>query len=426
MILTSILLGGLAMLDFYRLAIRVYPWNALQMPASEVFHFVGDSLTNLGLGCGSRSVGLDEDGKVVARDLYIKYDKLGSDYSDMAVKFYHQTRNALPYLEVKASPAKLLQGHNVYGSDDLEQGALEMLGMVIQAFPKLCQYLNFNDVEVLALDCTYSCRLPSQRLVQPCIDFLSNISSGHAISQNTAYENYTRWGRQDGRYLGRKAYGKYDEVLSQIKEIEKKPILSEQDINKYKALQNALSFADALLRFEARICKPYLVKNDYPTNLYKLIELQRQQPDLLQTLWGRAFEPIFNSLKGCHMNLNDDIKVKELLRSKLFTITKKGNVSYTKADNLYNFYKALKSDGYDVVKKNSYYNSLRTFQRNVSLLVDCGISKSHLQNLHNQKPKVIPMDILVNLDFTKQTPDDFISPKSRFYQPKTSHLRLVA
>lgn len=417
------------MLDFLRLAIPVMPFHALQMPASEVYHFTGCDLPSLGLGCGARAVVLDDNGNVVARDLYIKYDKLGSDFSDMAVKFYHQSRNTLPYLEIKASPAKLFQGHNVFGSDDIEQGAVEMLGLLTQAFPKLCEYLNFQQTEVLALDTTYSALLPSQAMVQPCIDYLANISHGHAIAQNVAYQNYTRWGRADGRYLGRKAYGKYDEVLSQISQIEKKPVISEQDKRKYEALKSVLDFAKARLRFEARICKTYLTKNDYPTNLFKLIELQRQKPNLLQHLWGCAFEPIFNALKGCNMNMNNDDEVKKLLRSKLFTLTKKGNVSYTKADNLYNFYKTLKADGYHVLKKSMCLSasSKSRFYANIKLLIEvAGIPKSDLQNLHSTKPKVIPLSRVINLDFDNQVPADFVAPVSRFSNPKANHLRLVA
>lgn len=418
------------MLDHLRLAVKVMPIYALQMPASDVWHFTGASLADLGLSCGSRSVSLDDDGRAVARDLYIPYDSLGSDYSDMAIKFYHQTKNTLPYIELKASPAKLLQGHNVYGSDDIEQGAFEMLGLLIESFPKLCAYLNFYDVEVLHLDCTYSATLPSQSMVQPCIDYLSNISFGHAVAQNVSYKNYTRWGRQDSRYLGRKAYGKYDEVKSQINDLLKKGVVTNQEKNKLQALQGALDFANARLRFESRICKTYLSKNDYPTNLYDLIKLQRQKPNLIQHLWGCAFRSIFDTLKGIDMTFDDDDKVRDHLRSKLFTVTKKGNISYTKANNLYDFYKALKSDGYQKVK-DSYFSDLTgksIFYKKVSLLVSCGFKKSDLQNLHSQKPKVIPMSTLIHLDFDNQVPADFVAPVSRFSNPANlaPSLRFVA
>lgn len=258
-------------------------------------------------------------------------------------------------------------------------------------------------------------------MVQSVIDYLSKISNKHAKSQNTAYQNYTRWGNQSSRYIGRKAYGKYEETQSQIKKLQGQ--VGEQALNKLNALQKALPFANAKLRFEARICKTYLTKNNYPSNLYELIELQRQTPELLQQLWQIAFNPIFETLKGESMTLDNDDKVKELLRAKLFTTTKAGNISYTKADNAYNFYKTLKSDGYEKVKKSACENfsGKALFYKNVKLLTEAGISKAHLQNLHTQKPKTIPMHRLVDLDFNNQVPSDFVAPVSRF-----AHLTLVA
>lgn len=411
------------MLDHLRLAIPVFPVYACER-GSGVFYFEGDILA-LGLNCGARVVRLDDYGKAKPYDLYAPYDTLGTDFSDMAIKFYDKGRNCLPYLELKASPAKLLQGHNVYGSDDIALGAIEMLGLVCEALPNLCAYLDFTKTEVLHIDATYSATLPSQAMVAPVLSYLTNISNGHAKAQNVAYDNYIRWGTgktgKDGkpttsRYINRKAYGKYEETQSQINKL--KGQTGTQALNKLNALQQALPFSNAKLRFEARICKTYLVKNGYPSNLYALIELQRQTPELLQQLWQIAFNPIFDTLKGESMTLDNDDKVKELLRAKLFTITKKGNISYSKADAVYRFYKTMKSDGYEKMRKDTAKN---TFYDNVRALVGCGISKAHLQNLHTQKPKTIPMHRLVDLDFNNQVPSDFVAPVSRF-----SHLTLVA
>ena len=55
----------------------------------------------------------------------------------------------------------------------------------------------------------------------------------------------------------------------------------------------------------------------------------------------------------------------------------------------------------------------RTFQRNVKNLVDCGISRSHLQNLHSNDGEIVPIIQLINIDFANQLPSDFkpfISP----------------
>lgn len=400
------------MLDHLRLSVPVFPIYAVERGDGN-YYFNGDILT-LGLICSARVVKYDDDGKVKSQDLYAPYDTLGTDFSDMAIKFYDKGINALPYLELKASPLKLLQGHNVYGFETIELGAIEMLGMVIDALPNLCQYLDFAKTEVLHIDTTYMASLPSQNMVKPVLEYLANISSGHAKAQNLRYNNYVRWGTQNSRYIGRKVYGKHEEVENQIKQLQKQAGKDNQALAKLNALYAVKDFANAKLRFEARICKTYLSKNDYPTNLFELINLQRMQPDLLKKLWGIAFNPIFKALEGESMVLTDNDKVLDLLKSKLFTVTKNGNVSYTKANNAYQFYIRLKNDGFEKTKQNS---SKSTFHLNVKTLIDCGISKAQLQNLHVDDNKVIPFVRLIQIDFGNQLPDDYVEPISKYQLP---------
>lgn len=400
------------MLDHLRLAVPVFPIYAVERGEGN-FYFEGD-LLKLGLNCGARVVTLGDDGKPKAQDLYAPYDTLGSDYSDMAVKFYDKGINCLPYVELKASPLKLLQGHNVFGFESIELGAVQMLGMLIDAFPDLCAYLDFAKTEVLHLDVTYMASLPSQNLVKPVLEYLANISSGHAKAQNLRYNNYVRWGTQNSRYIGRKVYGKYEEVENQIKQLTKQAGKDNQALAKLNALFKAKDFANAKLRFEARICKTYLSKNNYPSNLFELIHLQKTQYGLLQNMWGIAFSPILNALQGENMTLNDDDKVLELLKSKLFTVNKKGVISYTKANNAYNFYLRLKNDGFD---KTKIHTAKATFYENIKNLTDCGLSKAYLQNLHNEPSNVIPFVRLIHIDFDKQVPDDYVEPISKYQMP---------
>jgi II/X family phage/plasmid replication protein len=49
----------------------------------------------------------------------------------MAMKVFFDSSYP-PYVQIKASPAKLLQGHNVFGSDNLESGAMEMIGFLLK------------------------------------------------------------------------------------------------------------------------------------------------------------------------------------------------------------------------------------------------------------------------------------------------------
>lgn len=400
------------MLDHLRLAIPVNPVYAVERGQGN-FYFEGN-LLELGLNCGARVVTLDDDGKPKAQDLYAPYDSLGSDYSDMAVKFYDKGINCLPYVELKASPLKLLQGHNVYGFESIELGAVQMLGMLIEAFPDLCFYLDFAKTEVLHLDITYMASLPHQNLVKPVLEYLANISSGHAKAQNLRYNNYVRWGTQNSRYIGRKVYGKYEEVENQIKQLTKQAGKDNQALAKLNALFKAKDFANAKLRFEARICKTYLSKNNYPSNLFELIHLQKTQYGLLRNMWGIAFSPILNALQGENMTLNDDDKVLGLLKSKLFTVNKKGVISYAKAKNAFNFYLMLKNNG---VEKTQTLCSKPTYFRNLKILMDCGLSKAYLQNLHNEPSNVIPFVRLIHIDFDKQVPDDYVEPISKYQMP---------
>lgn len=410
------------MLDHLRLSVPVYSTYVVERGKGN-FYFEGDILS-LGLNCAARIVKYDdENGKVKAHDLYAPYDTLGTDFSDMAIKFYDKGINCLPYLELKASPLKLLQGHNIFGFESIELGAIEMLGLVTEALPELCSYLDFSKTEVLHIDTTYMATLPNQSLVPKVLEYLSNVSSGHAKSQNLRYQNYVRWGVQNSRYIGRKVYGKHDEVEQQIKKLKKQAGTDVQALNKLNAISKVKDFANAKLRFEARICKTYLTKNGYPSNLFELIKLQNERPKLLQDFWKLAFNPIFEALNGEKVILSNDDSVLELLKSKLFTVTRSGNISYTKAFNAYNFYKAIKSDGYEKVKlqfcgtENANTSQKSIFYKNIRTLVDCGISKAHLQNIHNEQMNIIPFVQMCNINFDCQSPSDYVVPVSKYQLP---------
>ncbi|UYZ91024.1 phage/plasmid replication protein, II/X family [Moraxella bovis] len=405
------------MLDHLRLAVPVLPIYAMQMPSvkNEVYHF-NQSLVDLGLACSARSVSRDDDGVISSRDLYIRYECLPSSYTDMAIKFFDKGINTLPYLELKASPAKLMQGHNVYGSQSIEQGAFEMLGLLIESHPQLCKYLDFDKTEVFHLDATFSARLPHQNQVQPVLDFLANVGKGHRKATYKAHENYVRWGN-DGASISAKAYGKYLETQEQLKQFERQALKGDARAKTCAiALSKAYPFAHALLRFESRITKTYLAKNGYPTNLWELIKLQRATPTLLGDLWNVAFNPIFETLKGEHLMFKTDFEIEQLLKDKLKTITPKGRVSYTKAYNAMAFYRTIREKGFAQLHKEMRSGEIaeRTFYHNIKLLCDCGISRSHLQNLHAEKSNVVPFVQLVQIDFSQQAPQGFVPPVSRY------------
>jgi len=398
------------MLDHLRLAIPVLPTHVRSLANH---HYFNDDMLKYGLPAATRNVSRAEDGKILTGTLYHPYESLGSDYTDMAMKFYMDTMNAMPYVEIKASPLKLLQGHNVYGFESIALGAFHMLGMLQEAYPTLCSILDFENTEVLHLDTTYFIKLPHQNMVQPVLDYLANCQSGHRKAQQVKYQNYITWGNEEGRYIRPKAYGKFEEVKSQQAKAQKRADKGcQRSKSLVMAMQDVLEFSNACVRFEARICKTYLSKNGYPTKLTDLVKRQNDDPELLSKLWKVAFDPILNTLKGEHMNFSTDSELLDFLKDKLQTVTASGKTSYTKATNAFKFYCLIRQMGWKSVK-DIYKES--TFYLNINALIESGISKSHLQNLtKNKNGKVIPFVRLVEIKFDQQLPDGYQIPVSKY------------
>ena len=409
------------MLDFLRLAI---PINLAYVRSFDNHHQFNGDIRDYGVPAATRHVSKTDDGQTITGDLYHPYEALPSDYTDMAVKFYTNTMNTVPYVELKASPLKLLQGHNVYGFESIELGAFHMLGMFFEAFPKLSGILDVDNTEVLALDTTYLFRLPHQNMVQPVLDYMANLASGHRKARQVKYDNYITWGN-DAASVRPKAYGKFEEVKAQINKIQKQADKGcQRSRSLVIAMNDALPFANAVLRLEGRITKTYLTKNGYPSNLFELIKLQKyEKPDLLLHLWRVAFDPILDTMKGKYMNFSSDGEILDLLKSKLVTYTKTGKPSYTKANNAMKFYALVRQIGLQATK--NLYNE-RTFYDAVKSLLDVGISKSHLQNLaKNPNGKVIPFVRMFELKMCDQMPSDYQIPVSHYHSPKQG-LYLVA
>lgn len=413
------------MLDFLRLAIPIIPTHVCSL--DNRYWFNGD-IRDFGIPAATRHVSKDDDGKTITGELYHPYESLPSDYTDMAMKFYTNTTNTPPYVEIKASPLKLLQGHNVYGFECLELSSTHMLGMLFEAFPYLVQILDLENIEVLHLDTTYLFRLPHQSMVQPVLDYLSNVSMGHRKAREVKYSNYISWGN-DKASIRPKAYGKFEEVKAQLNKIQKQ---AEKGCMRSKslviAMNGVLPFANAVLRLEARITKTYLTKNGYPSNLHELIKLQKQQPELLLRLWHVAFDPILDTLRGKYMNFANDGEILDLLREQLVTYTKTGKQSFTKASNAFKFYSLMRQVGW--VKTKSLYSEAQ-FYKSLNSLIECGISRSHLQNLHkNPNGKVIPFVRMFELKMCDQLPPDYEIPISSHYEiykaAQKSGLRLIA
>lgn len=368
------------------------------------------------LKVGSWDVYKDDEGNTQHRVLNHGYERLPTSFTAMAFKFFHEGYS-YPYVELKASPAKILQGHNVYGTDWIEQGALEMLGFLAESHPTLYGMLAISETEIKQLDATYSARLRDDNQVAQVLDFMRNMSSRHIrkSTKQIIYKNTVYFGSERSKRFARKVYGKSCEFQNQLQEQIK--LAKSNDKNAMRVVKvmsdpDLQTWTSGLLRFETGI-KAYVMKElDIPTNLFQLIRYQRSNPNFLKDLWVKANSEIFKALEGTAMKTTDPDSIYKNLCNVYGTVTPTGRVSVTKARNLFNFYCALETQGSESMKnrfgKSQYY-------QNMADLIAAGYSKAFLQNLHIEtKNNIIPFLKLVEINFESQVPPNFQEPVSTF------------
>ncbi|MBF4438020.1 hypothetical protein ERJ77_26765, partial [Vibrio anguillarum] len=108
--------------------------------------------------------------------------------------------------------------------------------------------------------------------------------------------------------------------------------------------------------------------------------------------------PLLHALEGQRMNIFNDDEVHNKLKQIYFTTTPKGNITYSRADRVFRFYRSLISDGYESVKQS--YSATRSFYNHLNELLAAGFSKTQIQNLQGQgKDNVIPLLQVINVDF---------------------------
>lgn len=379
----------------------------------------GFDMLDLGLKkVGSWSVYKNEEGDVRHVALNHSYEKLPTSYTSMAFKFFHEGR-FFPHVELKASPAKILQGHNVYGTDWIEEGAMEMLGYLAESHPTLYSMLAISETEVLQLDATYSARLRDDNQVAQALDFMRNMSSRHIrkSQKQIVYKNTVYFGSERGKRFARKVYGKSCEFQNQLEEQTKLAKANDkcaQRVVKVMSDPALQAWTKGLLRFETGIKRYVLKELGIPTNLFQLIRYQRENPTFLKDLWVKANSELFKALEGTAMKCTDPDSVFNHLCSVYAKRTALGRVSLTKARNLFTFYTNLEAHGFEVLK--TRYSDTR-FYANMADLIAAGYSKAFLQNLHvESKNNVIPFIKLVEINFENQVPPDFKEPVSTFNQ----------
>jgi II/X family phage/plasmid replication protein len=348
-----------------------------------------DFLIDLGIPL---QVSIDRDGNV--GDLRHAWESLPSSYSQMAFKIFDHRfdkRDAF-FIEITASPAKLMLGHNLYGSSNVVACACYMIWLLRSAYPQLFEWLDMTTWFVATTDLTYFSRADNQAAAVSFINALHKVSYGQTKSR-TGYDGTAYFGKKNSRLKKIKIYSKFQESENQIK-------LGCEFISK-----DLLAWSSSMIRFETSLYHRYFERKNLSCDLFSLFNWLTV--DSCIDYWKGAAADLFKALEGSGVVLKEE-NVHQLLRDKFFKVlAKTGNVSYAAADAAFRTYRFIKVDGWEVV-----FNSMprRTFYHHVSMLAQCGISRADLQNSVGTG-NVVPFTRYIGVDFDKQFPDGVTEEK---------------
>lgn len=331
---------------------------------------------------------LDGDLKKAHR-LNVPFYALPSHFSSIAFKLNHRPEIGLPYISVKASPAKLIQGHNVWGYDDLRSSLIVLLTSFAQALPNLFSCIDFNRIEIRKLDINYSFRMQSENELLSVLDFMSHIKVKNlkpSRSQNTTYLGNTK-----SKHFFVRLYEKHQEFSKH----KNNDILLEN-------LEFISEFSKSLLRVEVAVRKDS-IKAFFGTNNVQTI-LSRWDDTTAKNMWSTLMKDIVNKIGDVTLAPKSDDEILELLKSKYYRITPKGNISYSSAQNLFNFYLRIVYQGYEVVKQTT---SKSTFYDTIRKLESIGLMQTRLQQFEGGTSDhcvIIPFIKIVDLTKAVEPP----------------------
>jgi hypothetical protein len=416
-------------IDFLKLSIPFKTEHILVCKDGET-SFLKETLIEIakrtGLKLRAGNVTFEIDGDLDVAELSHPYEAIPSYFGSLAMKVFNGSdrMKTPPYIELKASPAKLLQGHNVFGSTNLDVCCFVMLKTFCEALPELYEMTDTENTMIDWIDVTYSAHIPSEMMQKQVISFLQNVRAGQTkkTRYNREYETTAEWNSgSEHRVL--KVYLKGAELQKRLSEIQselKRTPNKQNLLNVLNVLSNPnlIEFSKQCVRFEARLKQRYLDKYRIPRKLCDLIQYQRQYEkqgkSLIKDLWQDAFNDIIQAVGESKMNVYNRENIQKLLKKQYYTVTPKGNISYAKADRLFGFYKNLLTYGYLETKSEM---DRKTFWRHEKDLLAVGLTKAQLQNLKaHERHNIISLMKLVEIDFSHQHPDWYVEPTLDFVQ----------
>lgn len=340
-----------------------------------------------------------EDGveTVSVNGLNAPFEQLESSFSGIALKINHAPTIGTPHIILKASPAKLLLGHNIYGFDDIQSGIVIILYTLIKTYPFICQYLDFNSAELRMLDINYSFRMRSKEDCVYLLDYLRNVSYRQTQAnevENNRFKETTYFGNKNSKHKFIRMYYKHDEVLKTIQSKTKQQ-LNNVTQRQIAVLSNPelVEFSKNLLRVEAALRKVWIEKKFGST----LLSCVLSSDVCISDLWVDAMSDLFKAVGDVTLKNQSDESVRERINKLYVTYTRSGKESFTTANNIYAFYRLIVCDGYKSVKDTTAES---TFRKRVTQLESVGISRAQLQNynsLDSNTRNIIPFVKIIDL-----------------------------
>lgn len=360
-----------------------------------------------------------ENGKAIHERLRHKFESLPSYFASLAFKVCRDDLKGYPYVAIQGNPAKLLTGHNVYGSDNPELCTFSVVEAFQFAFPELCNYLDWYHSTIDFIDVTYTARLANDTLAQQALNVLKNISYGQMKVTECNHESTVYWNK-GSEHLVRKAYLKAPELAKRIDELTRKLAKEKHDhyAEQIKQLTSpeVKAMADGAIRFEARLYGRWLKDRGIQTALGNFTAYASEK---MTELWRLAFQPVFKCFEGATVNAQDHTQVLNNLRITHQRTTPKGNISYSTAEALYDFYLAIVRDGYNSTKSRIAERSRATWKRKEDALLEAGLSRAQLMQFTGEQTNVIPLVRLINVDFGQQLPANWQEPAPLSLQAKS-------
>lgn len=337
------------------------------------------------------------------------YESLPSSWANLAFKVRAGGSNYYPHIELKASPAKLLQGHNVFGTCDVMLCIDALITTFEYALPQMGEILEYHNAELAQIDCTFSAHLATESDSRNVIHALRNISNGQTRGAKSAFDTTAYFGK-GSRHKRLKAYLKQFELQDQTNKAQAKYDKTKDQIFKRQldsmTAPEVQQFAKNALRFEASVMPRMLNRLGIPTNLWLFEEYSSNFDGcLIQKLWEQSWSDIFKTFEGATMRTYSDEEIHNQLRNHFKTETKTG-FSYSKADRLFRTFRLLKHEGWDELKATT---PKPTFHRTINDLTQV-VPKAYLQNLQATASNVVPLIRMVNVDFSKQHPTGWQEP----------------